>query len=269
MPRDIRIVDSITQPDTARGTAMIAGSHGGISSGGYAARLGLSGVVFNDAGVGYGDAGVQSLALFDDLGAPAATVDHESARIGDGVDSAMHGTISHVNEIAEKIDCHIGQSALACVATMDDAGLTPSMDAGKPPELRLEQLLTEPAAVWLVDSLGQVTESHQDAILVCGSHGARLAGERSTFVPTRLRGLTVFDAGRGKDQAGIGRLASMNDRGIPAAAVDVHSARIGDARSAWEHGIISTVNERAASIGVTPGTSVQAFVDAAQVASER
>jgi len=38
------------------------------------------------------------------------------------------------------------------------------------------------------------------------------------------------------------------------------SARIGDARSSWDEGVISRVNRRAAALGAAPGMSVQAFV---------
>lgn len=41
MPRDIRILDIVPQPDDATGTTVITGSHGGISSGRYAASLGV------------------------------------------------------------------------------------------------------------------------------------------------------------------------------------------------------------------------------------
>ncbi|MFC7156885.1 hypothetical protein ACFQPA_20795 [Halomarina halobia] len=50
MPGDRRTVDSSTKPD-ATGTAVTAGSHGGISSGWPTARQGVTGVVFNDAHV--------------------------------------------------------------------------------------------------------------------------------------------------------------------------------------------------------------------------
>lgn len=103
MPRDVRIVDSITQPDGASGAAVVAGSHGGISSGRDAAQIGVGAVVSNDAGVGRDEAGIESLPYLDELGCPAATVDHRSARIADGVGVARNGTVSHVNDLAAGI----------------------------------------------------------------------------------------------------------------------------------------------------------------------
>ena len=69
------------------------------------------------------------------------------------------------------------------------------------------------------------------------------------------------DAGVGIDQAGIQRLKVLERNAIAAATVDVASARIGDARSAWESGIISYINAQAANRGVTVGMTVPAFTE--------
>lgn len=260
MPRDIRIFDSITQPADASGAAVVAGSHGGISSGRYAAQIGVTGIVFNDAGVGRDEAGLNSLPYFDDLRCPAATVDHRSARIADGVDMARHGEISHVNETAAELGCSPGQNALECAATMHDAGIEPVREdvASELAEVELE---AGPVPVIAVDSIGQIEARHEDAVIIAGSHGERMAGEIETYIPTRIAGITLFDAGVGKDDAGIGRLAAMDDRGIPAGAVDVDTAFIGDAQSAWKDGVLSHVNEHAANIGIQAGDTPRDFAD--------
>lgn len=266
MPRDVRITDSITQPDDATGAVMISGSHGGISSGRYAAQLGVTGIIFNDAGGGRDDAGLETLPYFDELGCPAATVDHETARIADGVDMAKHGVISHVNETAAEVGCSVGQDALECAATMHDAGVDPvAEDVGN--ELTAVELEGGDVPIWVVDSIGLISDPHEGAITIAGSHGERLAGEFDTYIPTEIAGITLFDAGVGKDDAGIGRLATMDERGIPAAAVDVDTAHIGDARSAWEDGVLSHVNDTAARAGIEPGDTPQDF--AAKVRQSR
>ncbi|UTF55747.1 hypothetical protein [Natronosalvus rutilus] len=261
MPRDIRIVDSMTQPDDATGTTVITGSHGGISSGRYAASLSVSGVVFNDAGIGRNEAGIRSLPYLDDLGCPAAVVDNDTARIADGVDMAKHGSISRVNDIAADLGCEEGQNALDCAVTMHDGDIEP-VSADADTDLTEVELDGGDVPVWAVDSIGLIAGRHEGAITIAGSHGERLAGEFETYVPTEIAGITLFDAGVGKDDAGIGRLATMNDRGIPAAAVDVDSAHIGDAVSAWEDGVLSHVNDSAASLGVEPGDTPQDFAKA-------
>ena len=69
------------------------------------------------------------------------------------------------------------------------------------------------------------------------------------------------DAGVGIDQAGIQRLEILDGATIPAVTVDAESARIGDACSAWESGIISYINTQAAKRGVTVGMTVPEFAE--------
>jgi len=68
------------------------------------------------------------------------------------------------------------------------------------------------------------------------------------------------DAGIGIDEAGVTRLPALDARGIAAATVAAASARIGDARSTYEDGILSRVNRRAAALGIAPGMTARDFV---------
>jgi hypothetical protein len=65
----------------------------------------------------------------------------------------------------------------------------------------------------------------------------------------------------------VTRLPALDMRGIAAATVAASSARIGDARSTYEHGILSRVNARAAALGLAPGTSAREFVTAVRRAA--
>ena len=67
------------------------------------------------------------------------------------------------------------------------------------------------------------------------------------------------DAGVGIDQAGIQRLKTLEEAEIPAATVDAMTARIGDAVSAWESGILSHINSQAEKRGITVGMTVPEF----------
>lgn len=261
MPRDIRIVDSMTQLDDATGTTVITGSHGGVSSGRYAVSIGVSGVVFNDAGIGRDGSGIESLLNLDDLGCPAVAVDHDTARIGDGLDMAKHGMISRVNDTAANLGCERDQNALDCAARMHDGDVDP-VSADVDTDLTKVKLHGGDIPIWAVDSVSLISDEHEDTITIAGSHGEPLAGEFETYIPAEIAGITLFNAGVGKDDAGIGRLVTMNERGIPAAAVDIDSAHIGDALSAWEDGVLSNVNECAARVGVKPGDTPQDFANA-------
>jgi hypothetical protein len=92
------MVDTIAHvhPDDA-GQVVVCGSHGGISSGEYAARVPVAAVFFNDAGGGKEDAGRASLPFLEELGVAAGTVSHDTAMIGDGLETFESGVLSAVN----------------------------------------------------------------------------------------------------------------------------------------------------------------------------
>ncbi|MCG3102637.1 hypothetical protein MAQ58_25015, partial [Enterobacter sp. DRP3] len=68
--------------------------------------------------------------------------------------------------------------------------------------------------------------------------------------------------GIGKDSAGIGRLPLLQQRGIAALTVSAHSARIGDARSCYEDGVVSCANAQARGLGCRVGPPLKSFIDA-------
>ena len=101
--RGVRIVliDSITQvvPGDA-GAVVVSGSHGGVSSGHYAAAVHAALYAFNDAGVGKRRAGIAALDELAQLGIAAVAVSHETAMIGDARDTWEHGVVAHANHPA-------------------------------------------------------------------------------------------------------------------------------------------------------------------------
>lgn len=112
----VLLVDSITQIDAGdAGAIVVAGSHGGASSGEVACRLPLAAVFFNDAGIGKDDAGVAALAMLQQHGVPAGAVSHTSARIGDARDAWHHGIVSRLNDVARERGWREGESLPALV----------------------------------------------------------------------------------------------------------------------------------------------------------
>jgi hypothetical protein len=95
------LMDSISLigPDDA-GAIIVCGSHGGTISGAFARRHPPALVMFNDAGVGKGGAGIASLDVLQRSGIPAASISHLSARIGDAKDTWENGTVSFCNDLA-------------------------------------------------------------------------------------------------------------------------------------------------------------------------
>src|SRR5882762_5207261 len=101
-PARIVVADSITRvaEGEATGAVVVNASHGGIYAAYLAAKLGAAAAIFNDAGVGRERAGIAGLDYLQELGVAAATVGHDTARIGDGADMMASGFITHANGLA-------------------------------------------------------------------------------------------------------------------------------------------------------------------------
>lgn len=117
-------------------------------------------------------------------------------------------------------------------------------------------------ALRIVDSVTQLGPADAGCVAVTGSHGGTSSARYAAAVRPLL---AVFnDAGVGRDAAGIAGLAALQAQGLAACAVGHQSARIGDARSTFDDGIISHANALAAALGVAPGQKCQDAVQAAQ-----
>jgi hypothetical protein len=260
MPAPIVVADSITRVGSeAAGAVVVNASHGGVYAAYLASRLHVAAAIFNDAGTGRDRAGIGGLDYLQDLGIAAATVGHDTARIGDGADMMASGVITHGNALAASLGATPGQSCRDAAAALQQA--RPTHRA--PPET-LEAaflLIAEPPQVWALDSASLVLPEHKAAIVITGSHGGLLGGRAETALKYDVLGAVYNDAGIGKDGAGTSRLPALDARGIAAATVSAASARIGDARSTYEDGIISRVNATAAALGLHECISAREFVD--------
>jgi uncharacterized protein YunC (DUF1805 family) len=259
MPAPVVIADSITRvgPEAARAVVVNA-SHGGTYAAYLAVKLGAAAAIFNDAAVGRDRAGIGGLDYLQEFGVAAATVGHMTARIGDGADMMASGIITHANALAAALGVTAGQTCRDAAARLQEA-----RPARRTPPEALEAaflLISDPPQVWALDSASLVVPEHKDAVVVTGSHGGLLGGRPETALKYDVRGALYNDAGIGKEEAGVSRLPALDARGIPAATVSASSARIGDARSTYEDGIVSRVNARAAAFGLREGMSARDFV---------
>jgi hypothetical protein len=259
MPAPIVIADSITRvgPEAA-GTVVVNASHGGVYAAYLAAKLHAVAAIFNDAGIGRDRAGIGGLDYLQELGIAAATIGHDTARIGDGADMLARGVITHANALAMALGVRPGLPCAEAAALLKQA-----QPSDRPPPEALESaflLVPEPTQVWALDSASLVLPEHRDAIVITGSHGGLLGGKPETALKYDVKAALYNDAGIGIDEAGVSRLPALDSRGIPAATVSVASARIGDARSTYEDGSISRVNARAAALGLRDGISAREFV---------
>ncbi|MBS0640498.1 MAG: hypothetical protein JSS43_11540 [Proteobacteria bacterium] len=269
MAAPVVVADSITRvtPEAASGAVVVNASHGGVYAAYLAAKLHVAAAIFNDAGVGADRAGISGLDYLQEFAIPAATVGHNTSRIGDGADMMASGVITYANQAAIALGVRAGQSCRDAATALQQAKPT-----GKAPPEALEAaflIVTEPPQVWALDSASLVLPDHKHCIVITGSHGGLLGGRPETALKYDVRGALYNDAGIGKDDAGTSRLPALDARGIAAATVSAASARIGDARSTYEDGIISRVNGRAAALGLHPGMSARDFVAALRKALVR
>lgn len=264
------VLDSITRLDASfRGKVLVAGSHGGVYAT-YLAALGrLRGVILNDAGVGRDNAGIGGLAYLDEMGMAAATVAHTSAQIGDGDDMMRRGMISHANAHAIGAGCAVGMSCREAADSLQTASI-PDINPPEKQEARF-RLAADPGLpeVWGIDSNSLVLPEDRNRIMVTGSHGQLLGGKPETAIKHDVVAALYNDAGVGIDDAGISRLPALEARGIAGATVSHDSARIGDARSTYEDGIVTHLNDTAVHMGGGAGMTAKALIAAIADASAR
>ena len=244
-------MNSATQvgPDES-GQIVIAGSHGSDFVARLVSRYVPFGIILNDAGKGKENQGISGMPVLDAVNILGATVDCMTAHIGEGDDSYRSGIISAANDLAKAAGVRVGMKCAEAARLM--------LAARKNAQILYETPLVydgPEGRIFLADSGSYLTETHRGSMVVCGSHCAHTTVETvKKFGP---KGIFQNDAGKGKDNQGISGLPLYDRVGIPAAAIDCNTAKIGDGRDAWKAGKLSTVNKLAARLGVTVGMTVQ------------
>jgi len=109
----------------------------------------------------------------------------------------------------------------------------------------------------IVETSSDVTAENSNDVIVTGSH----QGSGKHLLACSVKGAIGNDAGKGKENAGIAGLKLLDEGGIPAAAVNNMTARIGDGNSTYEQGKISAANEAAKKLGITEGMSARDAAD--------
>ncbi|HCP00039.1 MAG: hypothetical protein CL573_09180 [Alphaproteobacteria bacterium] len=255
----ILILDSATKFNAdSYGRVAVAASHGAIYAGYLGARAGLRGIILHDAGIGRDAAGINSLPYLDNFTVAGAMVNQKSARIGDGRSMATTGLISHVNATARAVGCAPGQSTMECAHAML---LAPGQSGSPPAQEEARFLIRDTPGLPSVigcDSVSLVGPSDAGLIVITASHGELLRESPSWGNRPDVLGAVFNDAGSDFPT----RLPNLDTRGIAGATVSAESARIGEARSSYEDGIISHVNNTARAAGAAPGMTCRAFVEA-------
>ncbi len=113
--------------------------------------------------------------------------------------------------------------------------------------------------VRVVDSITELGPRDAGCLAVSGSHGGISSARYALAARPRL---SIFnDAGVGKDEAGLAALPFLQSHGLAACTVAHDSARIGEAQSTLDEGIVSHVNALAQALGVVVGQRCELVID--------
>lgn len=111
----------------------------------------------------------------------------------------------------------------------------------------------------VVNSITLLGPGDRGCVAVAASHGGLYPAYLAAQIG--LRGVVFSDAGRALDDSGIAGLFYLDRFGLPAAAISVASARIGDGADLMGRGIIGAVNAAAAALGCAEGMPCAAVAD--------
>lgn len=253
LPDGIVVADTITKlPADARGSVVVSGSHGGRYPGYMAAAGGVRAVILCDAGIGREEAGIGALPYLQAFGIAAAAVSHLTCRIGDTADMLARGRISRVNAAGAAAGVRVGDPTLEAARRLRAA---PHLPVKPEPLGEARAVVDHPGrrSIVLLDSAALVGPQDVGQIVVTGSHGGLVGGNPALALRVDGFAGVYNDAGIGIEQAGIARLPALDARGIAGLTVSAASARIGEARSTFEDGIVSAVNRAAAAMGAEVG----------------
>lgn len=245
MPEPV-LADSVTKLGAeAAGRVVVTGSHGGVYAAYLARRSGCRAAIFHDAGVGLDGAGVGGLEWLERQGMAAAAVDHVSSEIGDAAKMLARGRVSRVNAPAATLGAAPGMRCTEVAARLAGAPLPD----GPCPEIREGRAVLTPHGVKrrlvLTDSASLVEPGDAGHVVVTGSHGALFGGDPANALKVDAYLALFNDAGG----TATSRLFALQSRGVAAATVGAASARIGEAYSTWQDGILSALNDAARELG--------------------
>lgn len=233
---------------------VVNASYTGVLPARFIAEQRPAGAIGLDCAVGPGGASIAGLWYLEALQIPAATVDVNDVTLGDGVDVWQHGRISYLNQPARDRGVAPGQSVEQAARAMLTAPAT-SADAAAEITNRTVVIRHESGrSVVLTDSIAfGLPEDAGRNVLVTAGHTGRSA--LPYLRAKRPHAFICSDGGMGRDASGVASLAPMDQEGIPGATVDARTARMGEAASSWDDGVISAANELARSAGVETGMS--------------
>jgi uncharacterized protein YunC (DUF1805 family) len=231
---------------------VLGASFAGAPTAAMPMRPGVKGWIAHEGGPGKDKAGIGGLVLADRYGMPAAAIATMEAGLSEGM-TLVTGRVSAANEVARNLGVTIGMTGAEAGKLMLKAPKGKPLNLGDEIDEEIHEVVSTPCGkVFAVWSFSRVEGLHPNDVFCVASHGGKVMAQYA--LRARPRGLICNDAGKGLNDSGISGLAYVQElSGIAAATVDTNSARIGDALSTYNDGIISAVNESAARVGVKVG----------------
>jgi uncharacterized protein YunC (DUF1805 family) len=231
-------------------------SFAGAPTGAMAMRGGVKGWIAHNGGVGKDEAGISGLPLADKYGIPAAATDTMESGLSVGK-SLLVATVSHANLAAQALGVRPGQTGGEAAKLMLAAPKGQKIDfTGIIDESTHEVHSDDNGKIYAVWSSSRVEGHHPKDVFCVASHAGKVMAQYALRV--KPKGLIANDGGVGLNDSGVSGLQDLEQiGGIPAAAVSANSARIGDALSTFNDGIISFANGSAKMLGIVPGMAAR------------
>jgi hypothetical protein len=255
------LLDTITDATGAiEGAVVISGSHGGMFPATFASGFLARAVIFHDAGIGLQGAGVAGVMALADTGMAAAAVNGATCDIGAARNMWDRGRISRANAVAGDLGVVAGMTVAQAAALLQNA---PLPQTRLPPVSEVRQVIRTPAGteIVLLDSASLVRPDDAGRIIVTGSHGGLIGANPARALKARARIAVFNDAGSGPEKIAKSRLPALDAQGIAAVLLSCRTARIGDALSGYERGVISGVNATARRFGAMVGKPLKTWLE--------
>jgi hypothetical protein len=240
---------------TLPGDVVAVGSYCGTPILALLFSRGVKAVIATDAGIGKDDAGISGLYKGEEIGVPVASVAAMSAETTNGR-STLLGVISRANAQARALGIEIGQLAYEAAMRLAKAppGKAVPMQAGiETPPVVVEE--TPKGRIWAGAGSLSFKEKIPNDVFCSGANSSRVFAQGTLNIAAK--GAIANDAGIAKNQTAVEGVKILGERGIPAAAVSVMSARLGEGLSTWNDGVVSVVNPVAAARGIEVGMTAK------------
>lgn len=230
---------------------VINASYCGVLPARFVATHRPRGAIGVDCGIGPEGASIAGLWYLEALDIPAAVADVMTVHLGDGVHLAKHGRISFFNQPAQDCGVEVGMPVLQAAKCMLHRPAAAPADAASITRRTVVHEEPDGRQIICVDSIAFGLPQDNRNVLITAGHTGRSA------VPYLLKvsphGFICSDGGKGLDSAGTAGLKTANHHGLAGATVDARMARMGNAMSSYQDGVISDLNELAFAAGVRLG----------------